>query len=71
MSKYKTPRRAAVIGALASIGLAVGLGLTAGTPAQRQPATVADTIWGAVPSQPSPTPTVTASAATLDDTIWG
>lgn len=66
-----TSRRAAIIGILASIGLAIGLGFSAGAPSHTSPATVADTIWGAVPTQPSPTPTITASAASLDDTIWG
>ncbi|MFJ5070277.1 hypothetical protein ACIQC7_28090 [Kitasatospora sp. NPDC088556] len=69
MPKRKT-YRAIVVGILASAGLAVSIGLSAGTPAEG-PAHVADTIWGAVPPQPSPTPTVTASAAVLDDTIWG
>ncbi|MFJ4799226.1 hypothetical protein [Kitasatospora purpeofusca] len=73
MPKRKTTRRAAIAAVLASLGLAVGVGLSAGTPAEVGRTSVADTIWGAVPSQPSPTPstTVTASPAMLDDTIWG
>ncbi|MFJ8474178.1 hypothetical protein [Kitasatospora sp. NPDC094011] len=73
MPKRRT-RRAAVVGILAAIGLSVGIGLTAGTPAGPRPTSVADTIWGVAPPQPGPAPTATAlpaSTATLDDTIWG
>ncbi|MFD8318577.1 hypothetical protein [Kitasatospora purpeofusca] len=73
MPKQRKTRRAVIAAALAGIGLAVGIGLGTGTPAETGRASVADTIWGAVPSQPSPTPsaTVKASPAMLDDTIWG
>ena len=67
----KRTTRLATIGILASIGLAIGIGLATSAPAAPNPTTVADTIWGVLPPQPSPTPTVTASAATVDDTIWG
>ncbi|MGV9271349.1 hypothetical protein ACWDRR_42680 [Kitasatospora sp. NPDC003701] len=67
MPARKITRRA-LAGLAAGAALTVGLSLAASTPTE--PRHVADSVWGAV--APEPTPTVAPEpTATLADSVWG